>query len=137
MSTMQATLSTRTVRYRALNPRGYYTVPVATLSAARLSPALGLAALLLIGSVVAVLSRIGADLTPEGVVVRRGSARPLLRWTDVSAVGVVHDRYHGDRIQLTKLTGERVVLPAPMSSLPGYAEGLARVRAEVARAQRP
>ncbi|MDQ1710305.1 MAG: hypothetical protein QOG49_1690, partial [Frankiaceae bacterium] len=52
MSTMQATgtatASTRTVRYRAINPRGHYALPIATLSAARISPAFGLASLLLI-----------------------------------------------------------------------------------------
>ncbi|MEP7054924.1 MAG: hypothetical protein ABI912_06720 [Actinomycetota bacterium] len=122
-----------TARYRAINPRGYYAAPVGVLSAARYSPAMGLATLLIVGVLIAVLRRFGSDMNTEGVVVHRGTPQPLVRWSDIADVEVVKEWYNGQRIRLVRTDGRTIVLPAPTSNLAGFTEGLARAKAHAGR----
>jgi hypothetical protein len=97
-----------------------------------ISPAVAVAAGLVFGAVVAALSWIGSDLTPEGITVRSLKGTRTLAWGEVEGFVVIDDWNFGQRLAVVS-AGERVVLPAPTGRTGGLAAAVDRVRRELAR----
>lgn len=127
--------SAKPARYRFISPWAYVTGPVAFLAALRVSVPLAIVVLVVLTALIALLLRVGSDMSAEGVDVRHVRSHTLLPWGEIQQVGTVQDWNFGERIVVVGRDGRRVVLPAPTSKTGRFAEGLARVRNEVARHQ--
>jgi hypothetical protein len=122
-------------RYRFISPWAYVTGPVACLAALRVSVPLAVVVLLVLTALIALLLRVGSDMSSEGVVVRRVRAHSFLPWSEIREVRTVQDWNFGERIVVVGGDGRPVILPAPTSKTGRFIEGLTRVRGEVARHQ--
>jgi hypothetical protein len=123
------------IRYRFISPFAYVTGPVACLVALRVSVLLAVCVLLVLTALIALLLRVGSDMSAEGVNVRHVRSHSFLPWGEIREVSTVQDWNFGDRIVVVSRDGRQVVLPAPTSKTGRFTEGLARVRSEVARRQ--
>jgi len=124
---------TKPARYRFISPWAYVTGPVACLAALRVSVLMAVIVLLVLTALIAVLLRVGSDLSSEGVVVRHVRSHSFLPWSDIREVRTVQDWNFGQRIVVVGGDGRPVVLPAPTSKTGRFTEGLTRIRDEVAR----
>jgi Bacterial PH domain len=122
-------------RYRFISPWAYVTGPIACLVALRVSVLLAVVVLLVLTGLIAVLLRVGSDMSAEGVNVRHVRSRSFLPWGEIREVRTVQDWNFGTRIVVVAHDGRPVVLPAPTSKTGRFTEGLARVRDEIARRQ--
>lgn len=123
----------REAHYRFISPFAYVLAPFVFVVGWRFSIPLGIAALALVTAVIAMLLRIGSDMTSEGVEVRHAMSRMLVPWSAISGVETVEDWNFGQRIVVIRHDGQRVVLPAPTSMTGHFAEGLSRAKVEVAK----
>src|SRR4051794_5339466 len=120
-------------RYRFISPSAYFVCPIVLALIGRYSPLLALGTLVAIAAVIALLSRIGSDLTSDGVDVRHLRSHSFVPWHEIAEVTTVSGFNSGQRIVIVRRGGQRVILPAPTSHTARFAEGLSRVRSEVAK----
>jgi hypothetical protein len=124
--------SAKPARYRFISPWAYVAGPVAFLAALRVSVPLAVLVLLVLMGLVALLLRVGSDMSAEGVDVRHVRPHAFLPWSEIQEVRTEVDWNFGTRIVVVDRTGRPVMLPAPTSKTGHFNEGLARVRAGVA-----
>lgn len=123
--------SSPTTRYRCVAAQAHLVGPLALISLLRLGVAVALGTALFVALMLSVLLRIGSDLTPDGVLVRRLRSRELIAWNAVREVRTRSSRGMGQRLELVCADGRAVLLPAPTSNTRGYVEALTRCRREV------
>jgi len=122
-----------TVRYRFISPIAYVSGPIAFLTALRVSVVLAVVVLVVLTALIALLLRIGSDLSADGVRIRHVGSQTVVPWHDVDEVETAENWNVGRRMVLVRRDGQRLTLPAPTSKTGRFAEALSRARAEVAR----
>ena len=125
--------STGTTRYRFISPFAYVTGPVACLAALRVSVLLAVAVLVVLTALIALLLRIGSDMSADAVRIRHIGSQTLVPWHEVNEVQTAENWNVGTRIVLVRRDGQRLTLPAPTSKTGRFAQALARATAEVAK----
>lgn len=116
---MSAAASTPTRRYRFISPWAYVAGPVALAAAVRFSIPLAIGVFVVLTGLVAVLLRIGSDISADGVTARTITSSTFVPWSDITAVQTEVNWNVGQRIVLICRDGRRIVLPAPTSKTRG------------------